>query len=121
MSSRGRRAGVALPDVERLPWVTTQAVSDTGKLISGLGSGEAETIALSLESPGGLVILDDAEARQTAAAAQLDVIGTVGVILLAKERGHIATVRPTLDHLDRLGFRLSELVRIEALTKAGEQ
>ena len=117
----GIRRETALPDVEQLAWVTTRAISDTGLLASGLGRGEAETLALSLESPGSLVILDDAEARRAAKAAQLNVIGTVGVLLLAKERGHIEAIRPVIDHLGRLGFRLSELVRIDALTKAGEK
>ena len=119
--AEGMRRETALPNVEHLPWVTTRAVLNTGELVSGLGRGETETLALSLESPGSLVILDDAEARRVAKAAQLDVVGTVGVLLLAKERGHIETIRPIMDRLGRLGFRLSELVRMDALAKAGEQ
>lgn len=117
----GMRQQVAVPNVEQLPWATTRMASDTSRLISGLGRGEAETIALGLESSHGLVILDDAKARRAASETGLRVIGTVGVLLLAKERGHVEIIRPVLDHLVRLRFRLSERVRIEALTKAGEQ
>ena len=118
--AEGIRARVALPNVEQLPWATTRAVPNTSRLVSDLGRGEAETIALGLESPDSLVVLDDARARRAAAAARLSVIGTVGVLLLAKEGGHIETVRPILDHLARLRFRLGERVRWQALVEAGE-
>ena len=119
--AEGAKQQVALPNVEQLPWVTTRAVSGAGELSAGLGRGESETIALGLESSNGLVVLDDAAARRVAVAARLEVIGTVGVLLLGKERGHVGRIGPTLDHLGRIGFRLGERLRRQVLIDAGEQ
>ena len=37
---------------------------------------------------------------------------------LVKNKATLKIIRPIMDHLGRLGFRLSELVRIDALAKA---
>lgn len=116
----GISGGIVLPELEELPWATMRAVSKTGMLAPGLGRGEAETLALAVESPGSLVILDDAAARRVAVAAGVSLVGTLGVLLLAKQQGHIRAVRPILDHLARLRFRLSERVRRDALIDAAE-
>ncbi len=50
----------------------------------------------------------------------LNVIGTAGVLLLAKQRGLIPCVRPPLDALGAAGFRLRKDVRDEILKAAGE-
>ena len=89
-------------------------------MFPSLGRGEAETIALGMKRPDALLVVDDRAARGAATAARLDVIGTVGVLLLAKERGLVETVGLVLDELTELGFRLSDRVRREALGRAGE-
>jgi predicted nucleic acid-binding protein len=47
-------------------------------------------------------------------------IGTLGLLLVAKTRGIIPTVRDPLDRLRNLGMRLSDSVRQEVLGLAGE-
>ena len=118
--AKGMGQGVALPNVSQLRWATIAEMSSTGELFPSLGRGEAETIALGMKRPDALLVVDDRAARGTATAARLDVIGTVGVLLLAKERGLVETVGPVLDELTELGFRLSDRVRREALGRAGE-
>ena len=118
--AKGMGQGVALPNVNRLRWATVAEMSSTSELFPGLGRGEAETIALGMKRPDALLVVDDRAARGAATAARLDVIGTVGVLLLAKERGLVETVGPVLDELTELGFRLSDRVRREALGRAGE-
>ena len=75
---------------------------------------------LGLESPDALLILDDRRARRHALALGLKISGTLGVILLAKERGILEAVKPALDRLETLGFRLGPETRQSVLQIAGE-
>ena len=46
--------------------------------------------------------------------------GTLGVLSRAKARGLLDRVRPQLDQLQALGFRLAPAVRMNALRLVGE-
>jgi len=48
------------------------------------------------------------------------VIGTGGLLLLAKREGVIARIAPVIDELASHGYRLSEGLRRELLVLAGE-
>ncbi len=87
-----------------------------------LDRGEAETIALALELKADLVLLDEREGRHAAQRPGLHVVGVVGILLEAKARGHIATIRQHLDALRRMaGFYLSEPLYQHALILAGKR
>ena len=118
--AEGVKRRVALPNIDQLPWVKRRRISDEERSKVGLGRGEAETIALARHDRDALVILDDGAARRTAIAAGLRVIGTVGVLLLAKERGHVEAIAPSLVQLVRVGFRLGAQLRRVALSRANE-
>ena len=62
----GATEGVDVPDLSALPWVEVRPVADPKLLpvVIDLGSGEAEVIALGLENPDSLLILDDKLARR---------------------------------------------------------
>ncbi len=85
-----------------------------------LGRGETETIALALRLGAARVILDERRATRHARSLGLPVIGTLGVLLLAKTEGHIPSVRPAIDDLMESGFYLSQWVIADALATAGE-
>lgn len=46
--------------------------------------------------------------------------GTLGLLLLAKERGLIVAVAPVLEDLERHGFRITRNVRLHVLQLASE-
>jgi predicted nucleic acid-binding protein len=48
------------------------------------------------------------------------VTGTLGLLLLAKARGHVARVAPALDALSDQGFHMSGDLRRAVLEQAGE-
>jgi predicted nucleic acid-binding protein len=81
--------------------------------------GESEAIVLAYEK-GLRIILDDRKAREVAQRLGVPVTGTVGLLVKAKLEGVIAAVRPLLDALDANHFRISDALRAEALTLAGE-
>jgi hypothetical protein len=119
----GRRRGVSLPTLDTLPWMRVRAVRDRTllPLVTHLGEGEKEVLALGLEQPNCLLLLDDWDARRHARALGLEISGTLGVLLLAKERGLLETVRQLLDRLQELGFRLNARTRRFTLQLAGEE
>ncbi len=82
-------------------------------------AGEAEAIALASEK-NCLLISDDKQARSAAKRLGVAVIGTVGVLIRAKQNGIITEIKLILDALDANEFRLSRALREEALKIAGE-
>jgi hypothetical protein len=64
-----------------------------------LGPGEREASCLALEVIASAILLDDDPARKLAGQLELSVVGTAGVLVLAKERQLISNVRPCLDAL----------------------
>lgn len=118
----GRIRGVALPEPASLSWMTVRRARDWAllPLVTDLGAGEREALALAVEIPDSLVLLDDALARRYARLFGVRFTGTLGVILKAKQSGHLTTVMPVLDQVDSLGFRLDPSTRAAALNLAGE-
>jgi len=118
----GRALGCDVPDVRGLPWVAVrQPVSAPAlPLAADLGRGEAAVLALALESPDAVVILDDALGRQAAELLGLRMTGTLGLLLDARKQGLILKIAPVLDELDRLRFRVSPATRAAVLKLAGE-
>lgn len=118
----GRAIGVNVPDLTAIEWVRIRRpVSQQAlPLVTDLGPGEAEVLMLGLETPGAIVVLDDALARDVARAHHLPLTGTLGVLLVAKQRELIDEVRPLLDRLQELRFRLAPHTRAAVLKLAGE-
>lgn len=118
----GRMRGVDLPDTEALPWLSVRTPKGVSalRLVSDLGAGETEVLMLALESTDALVIVDDGLARRIAAALKLHVKGTLGLLLDAKKRGVVNAVKPYLDALHDLRFRVSPETRRAVLTLARE-
>jgi hypothetical protein len=118
----GRGLGLTLPDVESLSWISVRVPSSAVALplVTDLGAGEKEVLALALETPDSVCILDDALARQVANALHLRVTGTLGILIDAKRAGIVSAVRPLIDQLQSLGFRLAPRTRAAVLTITGE-
>ena len=76
---------------------------------------------LALESPNSVAVLDDALARRMAEALEIRFTGTLGLLLDAKQAGLVPAVRPLLDQLQALRFRLSPQTRSTILELAGEE
>jgi predicted nucleic acid-binding protein len=82
-----------------------------------LGAGETAVLSYALEEPGWTAVLDDAAARKCARSFDLPLKGTLGVVILAKERGLIPSAANVMRSLLRSGFRLDEDVIREALSR----
>jgi predicted nucleic acid-binding protein len=84
-----------------------------------LGDGEAAAITLA-RNLGVRVLLDDGPARAAARELSVEVIGTGGVLVRAKQMGRLAAVKPLLLELQRNGYHLSDAVVREILARCGE-
>jgi predicted nucleic acid-binding protein len=89
-------------------------------LVSDLGQGELETMALAIEHQEKVVILDDALARRIAEAAGLTVWGTLRVLLEAKKQGLLPTMSSAIDKLISSGMWISGDIRQRILKLADE-
>ena len=104
-------------------WITIQEVIEKEqykKLAEQLGKGEASSIALALEFEESLLIIDERKGRKIAEDLGVDTIGSLGVLVKAKERGVINEVREILELIDRTDFRISPSVRDAVLRQSGE-
>jgi predicted nucleic acid-binding protein len=86
----------------------------------GLGPGESSVLAWAHANVGSEAIIDDLSGRRCAAAFNIPVRGTLGLALIAKQRGRITSARKILEQLRQSGMYLSDHVMEEALSKVGE-
>jgi predicted nucleic acid-binding protein len=89
-------------------------------LESFLDSGEASAIALALEKENPLLIIDDYKARREAKQLRIKYTGTLGILIVAKEKGLIDSVTEILDDIKKTDFRISERLVNEIILKSGE-
>ena len=83
--------------------------------------GEASAIALAHEIENKYLITDDLEARKLAIKLGLSIIGTLGVLLRAKQVGYINAVKPFIELMKQTDFRMSDDLYRTVLRKAGEE
>lgn len=109
---------------KRLPdWVDVKAVLNRDLLYDyaeTVDIGEASAMALATEIRADLLIIDDAKARRFAKKLELNITGTIGVILSAKLNGIIPAVKPYIIRIQETNFRISDWLTLQILKEAGE-
>jgi predicted nucleic acid-binding protein len=105
-------------------WIVIIPVKDKSlqqRLTSMVDKGEASAIALAHEIENKYLITDDLEARKLSIKLGLSVIGTLGVLLRAKQQGYINAVKPFVELMKQTDFRVSDDLYQTVLYKAGEE
>ena len=112
---------IAFEFVKRLPvWVEVIAVRDRELLYDYadiVDIGEASAIALAAELPSPTLILDNMRGRKLASELSLPYTGTIGLLILAKERGVIRSLNECFEQVKRTNFRFPKPVLQALLEK----
>lgn len=83
-------------------------------------AGEASAIAAAVELGCG-VLMDDKAGRRMARNFGVATIGTVGVLVLAKQKELLPAVKPLLQQLAKTSYFLGDTLIASALLAAGEE
>ncbi len=108
-----------LPGPVRCQPVANQA--EVRRLLQELDAGEAEAIVLAKELKADDLLMDETLGRRVATREGVHVIGLLGVLLEAKGRGLIPSVRQLTEELEhKARFRVSSSVKEIIFRAAGE-
>lgn len=118
----GGKEGFGVKELKTTPWLKIEKVLDIGKveLLYELDQGEAEVIILAKEKAIKNVLIDEKIARQQAKILSLNVIGTLGLLLKAKKKGILPSIRPSITKILDNGIWIKEEIVNGILKAAGE-
>jgi predicted nucleic acid-binding protein len=119
----GREVGGARQEVQTATWIKTVPVEDrlaVDMLLGELDLGEAETIVLAREVGADWVLMDEKKGRRKLTQLDMPKIGTLGILMKAKQVGLLSTIQPDIVGLRQLGFSISQSVVDAVLQRAGE-
>lgn len=109
--------------IKEAAWIEVRPAKDkiqVNFLLGSLEKGEAEVLVLARELEVDLILLDEEKARKSAVIAGFEIMGLLGLFVLAKNLGLIDKIRPLVDELRIKRFRISDKIIEKTLTKAGE-
>jgi len=121
--THGREKGGAKKEVASAKWIQTQKVKDrlaVDIMLEEMDLGEVETIVLAKEISADYVLMDEKKGRRMLERLEIPKIGTIGILLRAKQEGVIKSLRPELEKLRQYGFSLDPSLFDEVIKQAGE-
>ncbi len=109
-------------DLKKLDWIEIRQIQDKNSpfYFLDLDKGEAEVIILSKEMNADLVIIDELLGRRYAKQINLNLTGTLGILLKAKTRGIIPSVKDLILELNEKGSWISPKLISEIVKLANE-
>ncbi|MBO9370798.1 MAG: DUF3368 domain-containing protein [Chloroflexi bacterium] len=120
---KGREDGGAKREVSAASWIKVVAVQDrlaVEVLLDEMDFGEAEVIVLAREIGADLVLMDERKGRRKLSQMGIRKIGTLGILLKAKQMGLLPVLRPEIEKLQQKGFSISQDVVDAVLKQANE-
>jgi uncharacterized protein len=112
----------AIQVVQQSGWmqiVPTPTIPDV-VLVWDLDAGESAVLAVALNHPDSMAVLDDQPARRCAQVLNIQTQGTLGLVLVAKQQCLIPVVRPVLEQLKQAEMYMSDRLENQILAAAGE-
>ncbi len=118
----GSRDGIGSSALRKASWLRVASLQDSrrAELLVNLDRGEAQVLTLAQELNADLVIIDERLGRLHAKRLGWTLRGTLGVLLRAKQLGHVEAVAPLIGRLRQVGVCLSDMVVTEVLALADE-
>jgi len=75
-----------------------------------LGQGESEVLEYARRNPGTVAVLDDKAARRSAKALSIPVVGTLGLLLAAKQSKFLESLQAAVDRVRSCGLFVDDAV-----------
>lgn len=109
-------------DLSKINWIKIVRIQNENSVryFLDLDEGEAEAIVLATELNADLIILDEKLGRFHAKHAGLNVTGTIGVLIKAKTKNLITSLKPLLDELTEKDVWISDKLKHEVLRIVNE-
>lgn len=89
-------------------------------LIDVLDQGEAEALSLAQEL-NAMLLIDERRGRKVALKHGVAIIGSAAMLIKAKQQGLITKVKPLIEKLNLHGYRMSDHLITEILSRVDEQ
>ena len=119
--------GVGQPgsaEIKSADWIQIVKIQNIPLVVAlqqDLDTGEAEAIALAVEQNADLLLIDERLGRIMASRFGLSYIGLIGVLITAKQKGLLTTLKTDLDKLRQVaGFYISDQLYHQVLADQGE-
>lgn len=119
----GRKESRAREEVSNAIWIHVIEAKDRlaiNILLDEMDLGEVETIILASELNADWVLMDEKKGRRKLTQLNIPKIGTLGILLKAKQLGLISTLKTEFEDLQKSGFSISPMIVDEVLKMAGE-
>jgi len=113
----------ARKDIEAAIWMHVVQVRDrlaVNILLDEMDLGEVETIILAGEMNADWVLMDEKKGRRKLSQLNIPKIGTIGVLLKARQLGLIQNLKHEIENLQKMGFSISQMVVDDVLKTVGE-
>jgi len=117
----GREDDAARISLPRTDWTIRKRVEITLPVAAwNLGNGKSAVFSYATKTLGHRALVDDVAARRCARALRIPTLGTGGLLVLAKRRGLIDSVKDRVQLLKNAGLYLSDSVVQPLISEAGE-
>jgi len=116
---QGGKKGFAVQEFEQATWLLKQQhkINIPPFLASSLDIGKASVIETALQTNISTVCIDEAVGRRIARLHQLKLMGSIGILIKAKNTGYPIDMKNALERMKTQGIWLSESVIRFALQK----
>ena len=110
-------------DLTSIEWIEIVNIENRylREFLFDLDDGEAEVLILAKETNASLVIMDEIMGRRYAKELGFDITGTIGILLKAKKKGLISSVKELVSELLRKGTWLNPNLVSKVLKIANEK
>ncbi|MCH4903613.1 DUF3368 domain-containing protein [Cylindrospermopsis raciborskii CHAB3438] len=120
---QGGSVNFAVSEFNRASWLNKQRIplTITPFLLNSLDLGEASVIQFALDNNLTTVCIDESVGRRIARLNGLNLTGSIGIILKAKQQNPSLSVKEAIKNMLSHKIRLSQVVIDFALKQAGEE
>ncbi|MFN7119829.1 MAG: DUF3368 domain-containing protein [Saprospiraceae bacterium] len=115
---------ISIQPIQDADWLTIRTPQDiklVNKLLAELDLGEAQAIALALETNADYLLIDEKDGRLVAEDYHIPIVGTLGILLSAKQAKLINSIKSEMNALRQIGFWVSDRLYDKMLTISGEE